>query len=117
MPILQGDPVYTGPERRRHRVFVTQNTEYHCRDDVCVAVRRLKDGQFLDHHPALGRRMTGAIRFADDGEVLSYSPRGAQPHLGEVLYFSDEDADLSLQTTPLRGIERPPKAVVEQYRR
>ncbi|MFO0673294.1 MAG: hypothetical protein U0235_27385 [Polyangiaceae bacterium] len=28
-----------GPDRRRHRVYVTKNTEYHFRDGFCVAVR------------------------------------------------------------------------------
>ena len=28
---------YEGPERRIHRVFVTRNTEYHVRQDRCVA--------------------------------------------------------------------------------
>jgi hypothetical protein len=115
VPILQHPHSYRGPERRRNRVFLTLNTEYHCRDDLCVAVRNLKTGQFIDEHPAIGRRMTGGVRFADGG-VASFSRPGEEPHPGETLFFSDGDLDLALQTSPLRRIERPEKAVVAQYR-
>jgi hypothetical protein len=27
-------------EKRRHRMYVTRNTEYHLKDDICVAVRK-----------------------------------------------------------------------------
>jgi hypothetical protein len=30
---------YQGSDRRRHRLIVTRNTEYHLKDDLCVAVR------------------------------------------------------------------------------
>src|SRR5271155_1029409 len=33
LPTAQPEPTrYAGPERRRHRVYVTRNTEYHFRD-------------------------------------------------------------------------------------
>ena len=108
--------VYHGPERRRHRIYRTHNTEYHCRDDVCIAVRDLRTGQFREEHPAIGRRMTGGIRFTRDGSVASYSRRGESPHLGENLYFTNGEADVSLRTSALERIERPPKEVVEHYR-
>jgi hypothetical protein len=31
------DHGYAGIERRRHRVFLTRNTEYHFRDGICVS--------------------------------------------------------------------------------
>ena len=30
---------YEGSDRRVHQVFVTRNTEYHVRAELCVAVR------------------------------------------------------------------------------
>ena len=38
------NPDYRGTERRRHRVYMTRNTEYHFRDGVCVAVRDRRTG-------------------------------------------------------------------------
>ena len=113
MAIHQSRGAYRGPERRRHRVFLTLHTEYHCRDDVCVAVRDLASGQFRADHPAIGRRMTGSIRFTRNGGVASFTARGEEPRPGESLFFSD--GSLELRTSALCGIERPPKAVVEQY--
>jgi len=107
---------YSGPERRHHKVYLTRNSEYHCRDNVCVAVRDLRTGGFVPDHPAIGRRMTGGVRFSD-GSVQSFSRPGEDPHPGETLFFSDGDLDLALQTSALRGIQRPPKAVVAQYPR
>ena len=46
------------PERRRHRVYVTRNTEYHFRDGFCVAVRDRRSGDFLQGHLAVQRRRT-----------------------------------------------------------
>ena len=42
------EPGYRGPERRRHRVFVTRNTEYHFRDGFCIAVRDRRTGQLAE---------------------------------------------------------------------
>jgi hypothetical protein len=106
---------YRGPERRRHRIFRTHNTEYHCRDDLCVAVRDVSTGAFLSDHPALGLRMTGGIRFTRGGAVQSVSRRGENPHLGETLFFSDGSPDFAVRTTPLERIERPPKDTVQSY--
>jgi hypothetical protein len=108
---------YRGPERRRHHVYLTRNSEYHCRDDLCVAVRDLRNGQFQSDHPAIGQRMSGGIRFNEDGGVASFSRRGEPPHPGENLFFSDGSADMALRTTALRAIERPAKTVVDQYPR
>ena len=53
---------YRGPERRRHRVLVTANSEYHCRDDICVAVRDRRTDRFVGDHPALGKHISGGLR-------------------------------------------------------
>src|SRR5215469_12904009 len=54
---------YAGPERRRHRVYVTRNTEYHVRDRTCVAVRDRRTGDFMQGHLALERQIEGGLRF------------------------------------------------------
>ncbi len=107
---------YRGPERRRHRVFVTRNSEYHCRDGECVAVRDRRTGHFLAEHAAIGKHITGGFRFNDNGGIVSASI-GADPKPGEQVCFSDEsDTDRSLITSPLSSIERPPKDIVAGYR-
>ena len=45
-------------ERRKHRLFVTQNTEYHLREETCVGVRDLWSGRWREDHPAVGRRLS-----------------------------------------------------------
>ena len=69
---------YRGPERRRHRIFVTRNTEYHFRDDVCVAVRDRRTGSFLQGHLALCRPLHGGIRFFPERRHIA-QPRRAAP--------------------------------------
>jgi len=60
---------YRGPERRRHRVFVTRNTEYHFRAGFCIAVRDRRTGDFLEGHLALQRRVNGGLRFFPNGGI------------------------------------------------
>ncbi len=106
---------YRGPERRRHRVLVTLNSEYHCRDGVCVAVRDRRTRRFLEQHAALGKHITGGVRFNRNGGIES-ATMGADPKLGEQVYFAaDDDREHALITSPLSAIERPPKDVVETY--
>lgn len=101
---------YGGRERRVHRMFVTRNTEYHCRGDVCVAVRDRRSRAWLPSHMALQRRITGGVRLLANGTAI---PVPETPQVGEALYFGGEGRDLI--TSVLCGVERPPKAVVESY--
>jgi hypothetical protein len=105
-----GGAGFTGPERRRHRVYVTRNTEYHFRDGFCVAVRDRRTGKFLQSHLALRRRIHGGLRFFLNGAII---PNPGEPQPGEALYF--ESAGRDLVTSPLETVERPPKDVVEAY--
>ncbi len=105
---------YRGPERRHHRVLVTRNSEYHCRDGTCVAVRDRRTGRFVPSHPALGKHISGGLRFNDQGGIESASTEG-ELKLGEQICFS-ADGDRSIITSPLSSIERPPKDVVAGYR-
>ncbi len=101
---------YRGPERRRHRMYVTRNTEYHFRDSLCVGVRDLHTGQWLGSHLAIGRRLTGAVRLMENGTPI---PVESAPGVGESLYFGEDGRDLI--TSLLRAVERPPEVAVEQY--
>lgn len=107
---------YGGPERRRHRVFVTRNSEYHCRDGVCVAVRDCGTGEFLRSHSAIGRCMSAGVKFNHDGGIESISAP-TEPHVGEQLCFSAGNSDnpRDVITSPLKAIERPAAELVERY--
>ncbi|MBV9946333.1 MAG: hypothetical protein JOZ69_05765 [Myxococcales bacterium] len=101
---------YRGPERRRHRVFVTRNTEYHFRDGFCIAVRDRRTGEFLHGHLALSRPVHGGIRFFPNGAI---APNTGEPRPGESLYFASDGRDLV--TSPLEHVERPSKELVLAY--
>jgi len=105
-----GRATFSGPERRRHRVYVTRNTEYHFRDGFCVAVRDRRTGDFLMSHLALRRRVHGGIRFYANGAIV---PNAGEPQPGEALYFESGGRDLV--TSPLEAVERPPRDVVDAY--
>ena len=106
---------YRGPDRRRHRLLVTHNTEYHLRDGTCVAVRDRTSGYFYPDHPAVGRPLRQGIRFVK-GQPPVFSPEG-EVHPGEALNFSSTPLVLDLVTTPLEAVTRPPKWVVDTYPR
>jgi len=101
---------YEGKERRRHRVYMTRNTEYHFRDGVCVAVRDRRTGGWLPGHLALRRPLFGSIRFFMSGALL---PNPGEPKLGEALFFGAGGRDLI--TSPLESVERPPRETVAEY--
>lgn len=101
---------YKGPDRRRHRVYVTKNTEYHFRDGFCVAVRDRKSGEFLHGHLAIDRRIDGGLKFFENGGI---APNPGEPKEGESLYFATHGPDLV--TSPLMGVERPSKEVSQAY--
>jgi hypothetical protein len=101
---------YGGQDRRRHKMFVTKNTEYHFRDRVCVAVRDRRSGSWLPAHLALRRRLGGAVRFPPNGFPV---PATGEPSPGEALFFDDDGRDLV--TSTVCAIDRPPKELVESY--
>jgi hypothetical protein len=102
---------YSGPERRRHRVYVTRNTEYHFRDGFCVAVRDRRTGEFLHGHLALRRRLRGGLKFFPSGGIAA---NPGEPRPGEALYF-DAAEDRDLVTSPLERVTRPNKELVAAY--
>lgn len=103
-------PKYAGPERRRHRVYITRNTEYHVRDRWCVAVRDRRTGELLHGHLALHRRIEGGLRFFDNGAI---APNPGEPRQGESIYFAGEGRELV--TSPLEATSRPTRETVSRY--
>lgn len=97
-------------ERRRHRVYVTRNTEYHFRDAACVAVRDRRSGDFLPGHLAISRSLQGGLKFFTNGAIV---PNAGEPQPGEALYFAADGRDLV--TSPLESVERPAKRLVDAY--
>src|SRR6185312_10299224 len=105
---------YSGPERRRRRVYVTQNHEYHCKDGVCVAVRDTRTGAFLRNHTAIGKKASAAVTLSQGGIASIALPEDARP--GERMHFAlGVDDRRDVLTSPLRSIERPARELVEQY--
>ncbi len=92
-----------GAERRVHRLFRTNNTEYHLRGKKCVGVYDLRMHQWLESHIALGSEYVCSLHKA----AVNTS---ASPVLGERLFFSTD-----VMTSPLTAIERPEKATLTHY--
>lgn len=106
---------YTGTERRRHRAFITRNTEYHVRDEICVAVRDRAAKRFRPAHLALHLKLQGAVRINPNGVVVP-EPRNAR--VGAPIYFTQMDPDgqeRQVVTSRVERIERPEKGTVLQY--
>jgi hypothetical protein len=91
-------------------MYVTRNTEYHCRADRCIAVRDRRTGRWLDSHLAIQRKIAGGVRFFQNGSAI---PLSETPAVGEALYF--EEGGQELITSVLASIERPPREVVAGY--
>jgi hypothetical protein len=97
-------------ERRIHKVFVTRNTEYHMRRDVCIAVRDRRTGEWRNGHLALGKRVHGGLKFTRSGGIV---PNLGLPEIGDSMFFHANGRDLI--TSPVLAIERPPRDIVLQY--
>lgn len=96
-----------GSERRRRWVYATRNSEYHTKDDICVAVRDLRTGAWVPSHRALRRRLEGGVRVFSNGAVL---PSLEAPRVGDSMYFhlaEDDDRGRQLVTSRLQEIRRP----------
>jgi hypothetical protein len=105
-------PMYNAaeqPERRHNRVFVTRNTEYYCRDAICMAVRDRKTGEWIRNHPAINAPVASGL-YVDKDSL----PHLRTPDLGKPLIFYTK-ASRKVITTPVQGIGRPEKDVVMAY--
>jgi hypothetical protein len=102
---------YAGNERRIHKVFVTRNTEYHVRRNLCVGVRDRRTGQWLHGHMALKSSVSGGLRFTRNGVSATIG----LPNVGESLFFVASGRDLV--TSPVEAIDRPERDIVQCYGR
>ena len=107
---------WRGPERRRRCVFVTTNSEYHCRDGVCVAVRSRKTGAFQLWHAAIGKRVSAGLVLDERGIISGIFEPGSMC-IGHRMWLSagDENPEHEIITSTVRSIDRPAKEVVAQY--
>jgi hypothetical protein len=106
---------YQGTERRRHRVYVTRNTEYHLRDGICVAVRDRRSRAFRGAHIALNLKLEGGVRIYPNGAMI---PNVVSPNEGDALFFTREDAygvERQIVTSRIERVERPVKSIVALY--
>lgn len=101
---------YQIEERRIHKVFVTRNTEYHVRKNLCVGVRDRTSGRWLSGHIALKSEVAGGLSFLRSGAVRATD---LLPSVGESLFFCREGRDLV--TSPIVSIERPARTIVSAY--
>lgn len=99
---------FNGVDRRRHRLYVTQNTEYYCRDRECVAVRDVYSGRWRPEHPAVGRTLFGAVKPGARGlEPLEV------PEVNCLLWFENGQNDIL--TSRLTAVTRPQKGLAQRY--
>jgi hypothetical protein len=101
---------YSGPERRKNRVFFTKNTEYHFKGEHCVAVRDRRSQRWLPSHLAIGRRLSGGVHFHKNGAAI---PVYDLPSIGEALYFGDDGRELI--TSTVCSLERPSRELLQRY--
>jgi hypothetical protein len=113
---MHGSRAFAGTERRRHTVLITRNSEYHCRDGVCIAVRDGRTGRVVLEHHAVGLSLSGAIGYDAEGDIDHVSPP-EDLHPGEHLCFSarGKRCEEEVITSLLIAIERPPRYVVARY--
>lgn len=107
---MNAESSYAGPERRKNRIFVTKNTEYHFQGERCVAVRDRRSNKWLPSHLAIGRRLSGGVHFHKNGAAV---PVCDQPAVGEALYFADEGRELI--TSAVCGLQRPSRELIRSY--
>ena len=99
-----------GTERRRHKLFVTRNREYHTRDGLVVGVRDRKTGVWVKGHGALLGSVAGALREKEEvGFVKDFTE--VQPGDSLCIYRGER----GLVTSAVESIERPTKDIVQQY--
>ena len=92
------------PERRRHVVYVTRHTEYHCRGRECVGVRDRATGAWQRWHGVLRARLVGCMVEAPMVQ--------RRIELGARLVFLRDGTFL---TSRLEAAGRPPKKVLWSY--
>ena len=102
-----GNARYAGEERRRHKVFITRNTEYHVRSGIVVGVRPRGSRDWMRCHKALAMRVEGHV------EPEAMVPHTGLPKPGQRLFLATEDNDVV--TSAIVAIVRPPRSLVSEY--
>ncbi len=92
-------------ERRRHVVYLTRNSEYHCRFSDCVAVRDRVTGQWDRHHWAVRSHLIGAV-------IEGKRRLTSRPQPGARLLFEGRRPVL---TSRLEMVGRPDKSATFAY--
>lgn len=106
---------YQGKERRRHHVYVTRNTEYHLRDNICVAVRDRRSRTFRPGHAALNLKVEGGVKIFANGSMV---PNIERPAVGDAIFFNHTDrdgAERQIVTSRVERIDRPSRRDVMLY--
>jgi hypothetical protein len=106
---------YQGTERRYHHVYITRNTEYHLRDNICVAVRDRRSRTFRSAHMALNLKIQGGVKFCPNGAMV---PAMSKPSVGDAIFFNHVDGDgieRQIVTSRIERIDRPSKRDVMLY--
>jgi hypothetical protein len=104
-----------GSERRIHKVYITRNTEYHLRNEVCVAVRDRKSRSFRPAHIALNLRLEGGVKIFANGALI---PNIKRPEVGDAIFFTRVDMggdEKQIVTSRVEQIDRPSKRDVMLY--
>lgn len=101
-------------DRRHHFVFVTRNTEYHCRDQECVGVKDRTSGKWERWHPALRGRLVGIIKDKQQAEATdNISPRRIDEHNQD--YRLVFDGPHTVITTRVLFTGRPTRESLPSY--
>lgn len=104
-----------GSERRIHKVYITRNTEYHLRNEVCVAVRDRTSRSFRPAHIALNLRLEGGVKIFSNGALI---PHVTRPEVGDAIFFTRLETDgdeKQIVTSRVEKIDRPSKRDVMLY--
>jgi hypothetical protein len=97
-------------DRRLHRMFVTENSEYHLKENVCVGIRSLRSGKWITRAKALKARLIGGISSMIEVKLAAPS----FPKVGESLLFMTDDGE-DVVTTRIKDIRRPPREALNFY--
>jgi len=99
-------------EKRKHRMYVTRNTEYHMKNNVCVGIRNRKTGDWLMHARALGARLIGTI--ASSMQRHNKFTIFLLPEVGNNLILLSPTG-VDLVTTKIRAVHRPTIQSLKYY--
>lgn len=92
-------------ERRKHKLVLTKNREYHFRDDECVGVRDRRSRRWVARHLALRAKLVG---YLDRHRRVWKSP----VRNGRLQLISPKGCVL---TSPMLEISRPEKQDIWSY--